>query len=146
GINLARRGYPIPRPYGDGLSPTSQSYEDYCADSPDDCDFLTLARNGGWGVGLGCIDERANTTIHCPINLDRWRKVIPLDEHIAFEPKCYVMEIPKMALVREKILSNATRRFRRDLTNDEALELLLDVPVPDCPFIPPSEPQTCGGC
>ncbi|KAF4735196.1 hypothetical protein FOZ62_001454, partial [Perkinsus olseni] len=51
GINLARRGYPIPRPYGDGLSPTSQSYEDYCADSPDDCDFLTLARNGGWGVG-----------------------------------------------------------------------------------------------
>ncbi|KAF4722739.1 hypothetical protein FOZ63_033974, partial [Perkinsus olseni] len=140
GINLARRGYPIPRPYGDGLSPTSQSYEDYCADSPDDCSSLVDALNGGarpgdptriryhceycswidyFGIGpawseTGCKDDDSSL-VHCPINVHRWHSVIlsspeRADNHIAFDKVCYDQKIPEMAEVRRKVLEGGRRQ------------------------------------
>ncbi|EER07058.1 hypothetical protein Pmar_PMAR015471 [Perkinsus marinus ATCC 50983] len=185
GISLARSGYPIPRPYNDGLSPTSQSYEDYCAASPDDCRALTDIRNGispidgkwsssgmceycswvdffGRGplwTGLGCMDK--DQLVHCPLNRARWETLASPDEGIAFEPECYdkakdhMMEVYNTT-VHHTVEVERNRRLRITSRlpflsifdtalerNNEILNELLDIPLPDCPFVPPTEPHEC---
>lgn len=171
GVTLLRKGFELPRPYAEGLSPTSETWEHYCSMSDDDCKELVDVQNGNFEPGghrsadtyiceycswvdyfqlspvwspAGCRDERG-LVIHCPLDFRLYRSLMGAD-HVAFEPRCYEARIAENQAGKTKLLTEAAAKLNKrleELSADEAVAAMLMVDPPNCPFPASKELPVC---
>ncbi|KAF4663387.1 hypothetical protein FOL46_004797, partial [Perkinsus olseni] len=172
GVELFMKPVKMPRPYSEGLSPTSLSWERYCNSTTDNCRAVVEVQNGNFQAGehrakdtymceycswvdffnlapmwspVGCRD--GDTIVHCPLDHRLYASVMDSD-HVAFDPQCYDAEVAKIRSAKESLLRKAAAKLKPDLdyknlTASEAVAAMLQVKPPNCPLRVPAIPPQC---
>ncbi|KAF4660748.1 hypothetical protein FOZ61_003800 [Perkinsus olseni] len=170
GVELMRSGFSIPRPYADGLSPTSDIWERYCESTDDNCKAMVDVQNGNFEPGqphskdtymceycswadyfelapmwspIGCRD--GDSTVHCPLDHHLYRSAMDAD-HVAFDPDCYNSKVGELQVAKHEVLKSAAAKLKKnveELSPSEAVAAMLEVEPPECPFKQPSQPPPC---